>query len=144
MLESRSDIWNSDARFICVTVNGIIKRNGALVMGAGFAKQVRDRCRGIDKYFGNGVRCIGNVPQIYTPLSGNQCIISLPTKHHWKDKSDLELIVQSVTHIVELMQPHDTIALTRPGCALGGLDWETEVKPAIKPLLDDRFTVYYR
>lgn len=144
MLESRSDIWGSGAYFVCVTTNGMVKRNGALVMGAGFAKQVRDRYPGIDLYFGNGVRCVGNVPQIYSPANGRPYIMSLPTKHDWRDKSDLELIIQSVKHIVDLMGVHDTIALTRPGCALGGLDWDTTVKPAIEPLLDDRFTVYHR
>jgi len=143
MLESRSNIWSSSARFICVTTNGIVRRNGALVMGAGFAKQVRDRFPGIDLYFGKAVGAVGNVPLIYSPGNGRY-IISLPTKHDWKDKSDLKLIVESVSHIVSLMQPHDTVALTRPGCALGGLDWDTQVKPAIEPLLDNRFTVYHR
>lgn len=144
MIESKSDIWNSDADYICVTTNGIVKHNGALVMGAGIAKQARDRYPGIDQTLGEAVRLLGNIPLIVNTGGNKPNIISLPTKNHWKDKSDLELIVKSVSHIVRTMKSYDTIALTRPGCALGGLDWESTVKPAIEPLLDDRFTVYYR
>ena len=144
MIESKSDIWNSDAGYICVTTNGIVKRDGALVMGAGIAKQARDRYPGIDKFFGHCVNELGNVPFVFKCTGVGARIISLPTKHHWKDKSDLKLIVESVSSIKNYMVPDDTIALTRPGCALGGLDWESTVKPAIEPLLDDRFTVYHR
>ena len=144
MIESRSDIWNSGADYICVTTNGIVSRDGTLVMGAGFAKQVRNRYHGIDRALGEGVKLLGNIPLMFNTAQGESNIISLPTKNHWKDKSSLELIVRSVSHIAKTMRPTDTIALTRPGCALGGLDWESTVKPAIEPLLDDRFTVYYR
>ena len=144
MIESKSNIWNSDASYICVTTNGIVKRDGTLVMGAGIAKQARDHFPGIDKALGDGVKTFGNTPMMFMTVGEGPNIISLPTKHHWKDKSDLELIVKSVAHIAKTMRSTDTIALTRPGCALGGLDWESMVKPAIEPLLDNRFTVYYR
>ena len=144
MIESKSDIWKSGADYICVTTNGIVKRDGTLVMGAGIAKQARDRVPGIDRALGEGVKAFGNTPMIFNTAGSAPHIISLPTKHHWKDKSDLELIVKSISHIAKTMRPTDTVALTRPGCALGGLNWESTVKPAIEPLLDDRFTVYYR
>ena len=34
------------------------------------------------------------------------------------------------------------IAIPRPGCSNGGLNWEIDVKPIIEPLLDDRFIIY--
>ena len=139
-----SDIWKSEADYVCVTTNGVVKRDGTLVMGAGIAKQARDRVPGIDRVFGDGVKLLGNIPLIFNTAKGTPNIISLPTKHHWKDKSDLDLIIKSVAHIAKTMRPTDSIALTRPGCALGGLSWEHTVKPAIEPLLDDRFTIYYR
>ena len=131
MIELRSDIWKSEADYVCVTTNGI-------------AKQARDRFPGIDRALGEGVKLLGNIPLMFNTAPGKPNIISLPTKHHWKDKSDLKLIIKSILHIAKVMRPTDTIALTRPGCALGGLSWEFTVKPAIEPLLDDRFTIYYR
>ena len=144
MIESKSDIWKCAADYICITTNGIIKQNGALVMGAGIAKQARDRFPGIDMALGEGVKAFGNTLIMFMTVREEPNVISLPTKHHWKDKSDLKLIMKSVAHIAKTMRSTDTVALTRPGCALGGLDWESTVKPAIEPLLDDRFTVYYR
>jgi len=41
MIESTGNIWNGledpQVDAICVTTNGVLKRNGALVMGAGIA-----------------------------------------------------------------------------------------------------------
>ena len=42
---NEADLW-------LFTANGVIKRNGALVMGAGIAKTVRDKWPGIDLKIG--------------------------------------------------------------------------------------------
>lgn len=143
MKESKSNIWNSNANYICVTTNGVVKRNGALVMGAGIAKQARDGYPGIDMHLGNVVKLHGNIPHMYNMGTNQPIIISLPTKHHWKDKSDLNLIIESIYNITGMIPPNSKVALTRPGCALGGLNWENTVKPAIEPMLNDQFTVYH-
>jgi len=61
----------------------------------------------------------------------------------WMGKSDLELIRRSTLQLVRLtqMQGWEKVCLTRPGCGMGGLNWEEEVRPAIADLLNDRFYI---
>jgi O-acetyl-ADP-ribose deacetylase (regulator of RNase III) len=85
-------------------------------------------------------------------MSGNQVhwlnekIVSFPVKHQWFDeKADIFLIRRSAKQLVDLanMTNWQTIAMPRPGCGNGGLDWE-DVKPVIESILDDRFVVIQR
>ncbi len=70
-------------------------------------------------------------------------IITFPTKHHWRDKSDLELIKTSAEQLIDICEGRGiaTCYLTQPGCANGGLDWDSQVKPLIERILDDRFVI---
>lgn len=70
-------------------------------------------------------------------------IITFPTKHHWRDESDLELIRTSAEQLIDICEGRGITScyLTRPGCALGGLDWESQVRPLLEPILDDRFII---
>ena len=65
-------------------------------------------------------------------------IITFPTKHNWKDKTDLELIRKSCRELMEVATKFDIkqISLPKPGCSNGGLVWD-EVRAAIAPLLND-------
>jgi O-acetyl-ADP-ribose deacetylase (regulator of RNase III) len=55
---------------------------------------------------------------------------------------EVRLIARSAVELAALAtaQGWTRVALPRPGCGFGGLSW-SEVKPAIEPLLDDRFLV---
>ena len=65
-------------------------------------------------------------------------IFSFPTKHHWRERSDLTLIITSAQTLrkIALTKPDCTFVVTKPGCGLGGLSW-SEVKNAISPILPD-------
>jgi hypothetical protein len=131
---------------ICFTSNGIVKNNGELVMGAGVAKSFATKWKGLPAYFGEKVKNNGNVVHVLSPtkwLIGKLSIVSFPTKHHWKDDSDINLIIQSAKQLVVLAAAHNwkIIYLPRPGSGLGGLNWERDVRPAIKDILDDRFII---
>lgn len=144
MKEIRGNIWNTDCDVIAITTNGIVKNNGELVMGKGIALQAKQRYCLLPGILGDFVSNFGNIPEIVycgTGLS-RRTLVSLPTKNDWRDKSDIELIKNSLHIIDYIIHKDKTIAIPRPGCDNGGLDWETEVKPVIEPLLDDRFTVY--
>lgn len=126
---------------ICVTTNGIIKRNGEAVMGAGIAKSVNTRYN-VARILANHLRANGNIPTDLGIYDGFH-ILSFPTKNNWRDDSDIELIKNSAKLLVRLA---DRLKLTKiytvkPGCNNGHLDWETQVRPAIENILDDRFTV---
>jgi hypothetical protein len=127
---------------ICVTTNGCIKSNGRLVMGKGIAKEFKDRYVTIDTVLGNLVNNSGN--KCYFIQEEDINIISFPTKNNWRDKSDINLIKKSCLQLVDLADKYNLsrIALPRPGCSNGWLDWKY-VKEEIKNLLDDRFTIFY-
>ena len=156
MREQRIDILServlSKADCICFTSNGVVKYDGSLVMGAGVAKAFRDRFLGLDAALGEQVRKNGNICQIADfsiyvksfprpPLP----IIAFPTKHHFKDPSDIELIKKSANELMELIEQNGwkLVALPKPGCRNGGLVW-SEVKAAIEPIFDNRVVIVWK
>ena len=110
-------------------------------MGAGIAQQARDKFPGIDLIAGRKVRALGNVPAILHQ-EGTTSIVSLPTKHHFRQSSDIDLIVRSCTLLQDMANKEDWryIAMTPPGCGHGRLRW-IDVKSKIQDILDDRFYV---
>jgi len=165
MKEIQGDIWQSKADYICITTNGIVKKDGCLVMGAGIAKEAADRFPELSFDLGDLVSIGGN--HVYATnyfygiefgkvYSGKYCIpipedtldngriLSFPTKHHFKAKSDLKLIKQSCTELRRVVGTFGskTIAIPRPGCGCGGLDWK-DVKPVLEQYFpEDNFWIY--
>ena len=148
MHERAGDIFKQqDADGICFTSNGVVKKNGELVMGAGIAKAFKERWANLPKWYGGHVKAHGNcVRGFHIPMDGTMShhvwVFSYPTKHDWREMSNLDLIIQSAHQLVELVniQGLKHVYLTRPGCGHGGLSWDT-VRPLIGPILNDRFTV---
>lgn len=110
-------------------------------MGAGVALRAKQFFPHLPQSLGIHVKSHGNIPYVDV----HRGIITLPTKHHWRDDSDIDLIVSGVKRVVVLVNalpfPEERrIAMTRPGCGNGRLRW-SDVKDAIEPLLDDRFFV---
>lgn len=68
-------------------------------------------------------------------------IICIPTKNHWKDSSDLNWIILALQDLRDYITinyaPSCSIAIPKIGCGLGGLNWETQVKPEIEKYLGD-------
>ena len=64
MLEKKMNIISAEAfnsfDAICFTSNGIVKKDGRLVMGAGVAKAFRDHFKDLDLAAGNAVKAYGN------------------------------------------------------------------------------------
>lgn len=138
MKEAKYNLWTFPAEYRCITTNGIVKNNGELVMGAGIALEAKRRFPKLPMKLGEYVDEFGNVPFVCF----EENIITFPTKHHWKDPSDLDLIVSSAKLIVNRVNVYTigSVALTRPGCGNGNMVW-SEVKPLIEDILDNRFTV---
>lgn len=131
---------------ICFTSNGIVKNNGELVMGAGIAKAFRNMDNKLSLCAGIAVTSHGNKCQIVSEtLQGNPVyVIAFPTKHHWRNPSDLKLIEKSSRELMKLTEQTgwSNVALTKPGCGMGQLKWE-DVRAVIEPILDDRITIFY-
>lgn len=144
------DLPVSEDEAVCVTTNGMVKKNGHAVMGAGIAKEADARFHlsaalaGYLKAYGNHAFYMGvhfnDVTD--TPMS----IITFPTKHDWRNDSDLNLIRQSAAELVNICNGKgiEKCYLTPVGCANGHLDWTSQVYPVLCPVLDDRFTVVMR
>lgn len=137
---------------VCVTTNGIVKSDGHAVMGAGIAKEA-DRYFHLSAKLGTYIKQYGNRAfnlglyqrhTINNPAVFN--IFSFPTKHHWKEDSDINLIVKSAEQLVEMCNKFNISKcyLTPPGCGCGNLNYEATVKPWIEIVLDNRFVVVHR
>ncbi|MGE0454255.1 MAG: DarT ssDNA thymidine ADP-ribosyltransferase family protein [Vicinamibacteria bacterium] len=60
-----------------------------------------------------------------------------PTKHHWRDRSDLDGIVKGLEWLVETYDAEgvESLAIPALGCGLGRLEWK-DVGPVMCRLLD--------
>lgn len=136
-----------------VTTNGMVRADGRAVMGAGIAKYVRDNMPGSDRILagllggrGNHAFLLGRLPDRDRAAKGLDpyvTVLSMPTKHDWKDASDPELILRSARELSALADEHaiPKIYLPAPGCSNGRLDYASQVRPMLAPVLDGRFVV---
>lgn len=124
----------------CVTTNGVVKANGNLVMGAGVAKDAARKFPDLPHLLGQLVDERGNHVFILDQFG----VASFPTKHNWKDNSDLDLIQQSCRELLWLSKKWDYVILPRVGCGLGGLDWEQQVKPIVEKYFEDNKFIIVR
>ena len=146
MKEIEGDIWDyhKKGHWIVITTNGIVKANGEAVMGKGIALQAKIRYPEIPHVLGRAILGRGNCLHFW----GEKGLLFFPTKHNWRDKSDLTLIEESTKELVDFFDKTVTdypvpIYLVRPGCSSGGLAWK-DVKPILEKYLDDRFVVVER
>lgn len=152
-LITEEDIFNLPAKgeAICITTNGIVKNNGNAVMGAGLAKQADEllnlsaKLGSYINQYGNRAFNLGQYQRRYlnTNLWFTFTVFSFPTKNHYKDKSDINLIIKSCNELIEMCNKFNITQcyLVPPGCGLGGLSYEKQVRPVISQILDSRFTV---
>jgi O-acetyl-ADP-ribose deacetylase (regulator of RNase III) len=141
------NILDDDADWIVNPVNTVG------VMGAGLAKQFKDKYG--SHYFNhyktrcnNGQLATGRVNYYmredwlttnkHIP-NDNAHIINFPTKKHWRDNSKVEYIecglndlAASPIYLKIGKTSAKSIAFPRLGCGLGGLDWETQVRPLME------------
>jgi hypothetical protein len=136
---------------LCITTNGEIKRDGNAIMGAGIAKEARDRYKGIDKVLAQKLRSRGNRVSYLTDapeLGACVRVLSFPTKGKWKENSILWLIEDSAKelraqflraagHYQKRGINPPLVVIPRPGCNNGKLDW-SKVKEAIEPILVEK------
>lgn len=150
MQEAYGDIWeyakDNAVDALCVFTNMAVSHS-RLIMGGGQAREARTLFPILPNLWGERYaarQADGDKRSllIWDPLVNTAAIVSFPTKYHPSDDADLNLIVQTAHELVEAatVNSWEKVVLGRPGCGLGSLTW-TDVKPALEPLLDDRFTV---
>jgi len=160
VIEAYGNIWDhiDDYDAVIITTNGFVKKNGEAVMGRGIALEAKERWPWLPQSLGIWLQTAGNIPGIFTTLDEPEIqdfpyILTMPVKPRigpkgepgWKAKADLVLIGHSLRYLQIIAEDYEfkKIIMPRPGCGNGGLKWE-DVKPVIKPYLDDRFTVMER
>jgi hypothetical protein len=138
MIETIGDLWEEHAAgaWVAVTTNGDVNKKGFAVMGRGVALQAAQRYPTLPIQLGDALRA-GNQVHVFPALR----IVTLPTKHHWRDAADLGLIERSLEQLVRWLDtvPVPRIVVPRPGCGSGGLQWR-DVEPLMRHL-DDRIEV---
>lgn len=129
------------------TANACVGADGRLVMGAGFAREVRDAYPGLDKKLGVAIQKKFGRPLQYpqygllleSVLEANndmRTIGAFQTKYDWRDGSNLPLIAYSVKSLCEWLARSESrvpVHLNFPGVGLGGLT-RAEVVPLLDPL----------
>lgn len=131
---------------ICITTNGMCKKDGTAVMGKGIAKSADDLYHVSEKLgiylkkYGNRAFDLG-LYSAYGQIEHH--VLTFPTKNDWRYNSDINLIKKSAEEIVRICDGRgiDKCYLPPVGCTNGKLDYEKDVKPAIKDILDDRFVI---
>ncbi len=135
-------IWDA----VCVTTNGMLKANGCAVMGKGIALEadIKFHISGLlgQYLYENGNHCFDM--GLYTYFGKQYHIITFPTKHDWRYKSDINLIRQSCEELTDIANKLKLakVYLPKPGCGCGGLNWTHDVSPVLSEyLVDDRFFI---
>ncbi len=120
------------------TGNSTVKRNGAVVMGRGAAREVRDMYPGIDKELGLLITN-GGTYGLVGWRGPNDNIGVFQVKFRYDMKAELRLIQNSVDCLVEYAREFDrTIHMNYPGIGNGGL-LQTDVGPLLATLPDNVF-----
>lgn len=142
MKEERGNVWTHHKRgyWAVITTNGSVRTDGAAVMGRGVARQAAVKYPDLPFELGTHIKDWGNTVGIFQQYM----IITLPVKHHWQSKANLELIETSIKKLRQVFgfagMPASKIYMVRPGCGYGRLDW-ADVRPILEKHLDDRFIV---
>ena len=104
-------------------------------MGAGLAKQCADRFpEVVDMY---KVGCHSGLHSVAATLfiqrRKEPHVICFATKHDWRNPSKIEYIEWGLKDIVANYRKWKvkSIAIPKLGCGLGGLDYQTQVRPLL-------------
>ena len=127
-----------------VTTNSYIRRDGALVMGRGAAKQLATRfpIRVFQKLpyeFGKRINHLGeyNIIVLTDPDTGLR-LGAFQVKYHFKDAADLALIERSVDELASIAHERSErkFNVNFPGIGNGKLDYD-QVLPLLERLPDN-------
>lgn len=135
----KKDIWDfiEEGWHIVVPTNGHVNSDGQAVMGMGIAYQCNKLIKGMSVALGKLIKRHGH----HVFLFDRQKVITFPTKHHWKEKANLELIKDSCLKLKSLMEmkPEIKVVMPKVGCGNGKLDWD-HVAPIIQEILGEKFS----
>jgi len=139
MIEHKGNMWSvyEEADYFVFTGNSFIKKNHALVMGRGMAKQVLDRFPGIDLRIGRKVlnKCFHG--RTYGFVHSHKIGV-FQVKQHFKETASPAIIEYSTKCLCIFAEKHkdEQIHMNYPGIGFGKLK-KKNVAPIIKVLPDN-------
>ena len=122
---------------VCILTNNTVTGPGTNIMGAGIAKEARDRNNNLEYTCGLSIK--NNTFSLGFDSITKAEMLRFPTKDNvWKD-SDVNVIADSLSKLKDycIKNPMKKVYLPRPGCGCGGLNWERDVKPICETYLKD-------
>jgi hypothetical protein len=128
------ELFDARTDVLIVTGNATLKANGAVVMGRGAAKELRDRVPGIDRSFGKHIaRSSGPYGLVLLPQLTGPTLGLLQVKRNYWEPADPELIRNSlgILATVARASPERRFDLNYPGIGNGRL-----AREVIEPLLN--------
>lgn len=143
------DMWDvyDEVDLFLFTANNAITREGRLVMGAGMAKQVKNRFYNIDSDFGTLVMRVTKGKPTgkfgLVTLDDERKLGAFQTKNHWRFPSRPEILLFSAYKLEIWCQenPGKTVALNFPGIGHGGMN-KAEVWKLLRPILPAAVTIW--
>lgn len=151
--ERFGNMWDFYRQYdaICILTNMQVDRHGNNVMGRGSAYEARRRYPFLPLLIGHEIRRARQAKEpvpagrIWMSFDSDPAVVfvAFMTKDDWREKSDLKLIERAAHELMETIEEEgwSSVLLPRPGCGAGQLDWKSQVKPILIPILDERVTV---
>ena len=153
MILERGNMWDvfGHTDVFYITTNPIRRKDGAVVMGRGIAKQAADRFPRLPYEFGHQLKYLdyeGYTPDKFRHVSiidryEGQRVGYFMVKHHWRDNAQLDIIEKSVNELISYHTLRDGSGrvvgrydLNFPGIGNGGLKRE-DVLPILMQLPDN-------
>lgn len=139
MILERGDMWSvfDKSDHFCITTNSYIRKDGALVMGRGIAKEAAQRIPGIEFRAGRQVKLECGHLGVYQPIYCDP-IVLFQVKRHFSSPASIDLIRLSCAALSVWASAHtnDRFDLNFPGVGNGKLRRE-DVLPIINTLPDN-------
>jgi hypothetical protein len=143
MKEVSGDIWGYHAqnKWIVITTNGVVNAQGKAVMGRGVAREAAMKFSDLPRRLAERLNTHGNHVFVFGPYR----LITLPVKHQWFERADMQLVARSVQELIVVARALDArpVYMVRPGCGNGQLNW-VDVHPTLVNILDNNFVVVER
>jgi hypothetical protein len=140
-------------RLLLAAGNGVVKRDGSLVMGAGSARALAEAYPQAPRVLGEMARREGRLEEggwylyglLAVRVSSDLAIGLFQTKGDWRERASLSLIAYSAKRLAEWLEenPGWEAHMAFPGVGLGGLE-EREVLEALRERLLGLPVVLYR
>lgn len=130
----KGNIFESDSQTIVNAVNCVG------VMGGGIALEFKNRYPEMFlKYRDICSKKLLSPGKLHLWKSDTKWILNFPTKNHFRNPSEIEFIEEGLKKFVDTYEEKGITSISFPllGSGLGGLDWETEVKPLMFKYLSD-------